>query len=338
MSATKPQALVVCSRTTFELQFAPATRAQLASLVTLCNPMWTDELDSAVARSRLATTEIMLTSWGAPPLTAARLAAAPRLRAVFHCAGSVRDLATDEVWRRNIMVTTAATVNAVPVAEFTLAAIVFAGKRVPFIAAQARQFARGWGHIEGLGDLSNYGRTIGIVGFSRVGRRVVELLSILDGARVLVVDPYADPDEVAEAGAVLVPLREALRRCDILSLHAPGIPQTRHMIGAEELGLMSDHATLINTARGSLVDTAALERECASGRIHAILDVTDPEPLPADSVLYELPNVMLTPHLAGSTGSETRRLVDHALDELRRYLAGEPPQAGVTFDDLGISA
>lgn len=338
MSATKPQALVVCSRTSFELQFDSAVRAQLASMVTLDDPIWTDELDSPAARARLAKAEILLTSWGAPPLTPARLDAAPRLRAVFHCAGSVRELATDGLWRRNIVITTAADVNAVPVAEFTLAAIVFAGKRVPFIAAQARRFSKGWGHIDGLGDLSNYGRTVGVVGFSRIGRRVVELLSVLDGARRLVVDPYADRDEVAAAGGVLVPLREALPQCDILSLHAPGIPQTRHMIGAAELRLLPDHATLINTARGSLVDTAALERECATGRIHAILDVTDPEPLPRDSILFDLPNVMLTPHLAGSMGSETRRLVAQALDELRRYLAGKPPRAEVTFEDLGISA
>jgi phosphoglycerate dehydrogenase-like enzyme len=143
---------------------------------------------------------------------------------------------------------------------------------------------------------------------------------------------------VAAAGASLVPLREALQRSDILSLHAPELPQTRHMIGAAELRLLPDHATLINTARGSLVDTAALERECATGRIHAILDVTEPEPLPSDSILFDLPNVMLTPHLAGSMGSETQRLVDHALDELRRFLAGQPPRTEVTFDDLGISA
>ena len=84
---------------------------------------------------------------------------------------------------------------------------------------------------------------------------------------------------------------------------------------------MPDGATLINTARGVLVDTAALEREASSGRLFAVLDVTDPEPLPASSVLYDLPNVMLTPHIAGSLGSEARRMSEHTLDELARVAA-----------------
>ena len=338
MSPTHPDALIVCSRTSFELQFDAAIQAKLATVVQLGEPLWTDELDSPRARARLATAEILLTSWGAPTLSPARLAAAPRLRAVFHCAGSVRALVSDEVWRRDILITSAADVNAIPVAEFTLAAVIFAGKRVPYIATQARQFSTGWGHIDGLGDLSNYGRTVGVVGFSRIGRRVVELLRVLDGTRCLVADPYADADEVAAAGARLLPLPAVVAAAEILSLHAPETAETRHLIGAEQLRALPDHATLINTARGSLVDTAALERECATGRIHAILDVTDPEPLPADSVLYDLPNVMLTPHLAGSMGSEARRLVWRTIAELRGYLAGETPRTAVAAEHLRISA
>jgi phosphoglycerate dehydrogenase-like enzyme len=101
---------------------------------------------------------------------------------------------------------------------------------------------------------------------------------------------------------------------------------------------MKDHATLINTARGSLVDTAALEDACRSGRIQAVLDVTEPEPLPANSVLYDLPNVVITPHIAGSLGTETRRMSDAALDELERYLSGEDLIARVLLEDLGLSA
>ena len=101
---------------------------------------------------------------------------------------------------------------------------------------------------------------------------------------------------------------------------------------------MKDHATLINTARGSLVDTKALEAECATGRIIALLDVTEPEPLPADSALYNLPNVIITPHIAGSLGTETRRMSDAALDDLERYLDGRDLLAQVVHEDLGLSA
>ena len=115
-------------------------------------------------------------------------------------------------------------------------------------------------------------------------------------------DPYADPAEVRAAGGSLVPLPELLPRCDVLTLHVPALPATRHLIGAAELALLRDGATVINTARGAVLDTAALESECATGRLDAILDVTDPEPLPASSLLYDLPNVMITPHIAGSLG------------------------------------
>ncbi|MFI9813831.1 hydroxyacid dehydrogenase [Saccharothrix variisporea] len=337
MTDRRPHALLVMARRHFQVQFHRPQLDRLARLVDLGDPLCVTELDSAAACRRLREADVLLTSWGAPRLTARRLAAAPRLRAVFHCAGTVRPLVSDELWRRGIVVTTAADANAVPVAEFTLAAIVFAGKKAPFLAQDARAHRADWSYADARGELSNRDRTIGVVGFSRVGRRVVERLRTLD-VTVLVADPYADPALVRAAGARLVELPDLLRASDILSLHAPELRSTHHLIGAPELALLRDGATVINTARGSLVDTAALERECASGRLDAILDVTDPEPLPADSVLYALPNVMITPHVAGSLGAETRRLSDSAIDELERYLAGLPLRAEVTVDTLGMSA
>ncbi|MFC6016465.1 hydroxyacid dehydrogenase [Plantactinospora solaniradicis] len=335
---TKPTALVVMDRPSFRAHFDPVRLERLGRLVTLPDPVWVDELDSPSARARLAEAEVLLTSWGAPTLTPERLAAAPALRAVFHCAGSVRSLVTSEVWRRGIQVTSAADANAIPVAEYTLAAIILAGKKAPFIAANPDAANRGWGHLAGYGDLSNYRRTVGIVGFSRVGRRVVDLLGCLDSTVCLVADPYADPEVVRSAGGTLLDLYEVLPRSEVLSLHAPALPSTRHMIGATELALLPDHATVINTARGSLVDSPALAAECRSGRLFAILDVTEPEPLPADSPLRATPNVMITPHLAGSLGSEILRLSDHALDELSRWTVGEPPRAEVTPEAFVLNA
>ncbi|TDB74713.1 hydroxyacid dehydrogenase [Micromonospora sp. KC723] len=335
---TKQQALVVMDRESFRAHFDEARLARLAELVALADPIWVDDLDSPSARARLAVVEVLVTSWGAPALTAERLAAAPALRAVFHAAGSVRSLVTSEVWRRGIRVTNAADANAIPVAEYTLAAIIFAGKKAPFIAADPEAAYQGWGHRDGYGDLSNYRRTVGVVGFSRIGRRVVDLLGCLDSAQCLVADPHADPTEVALAGATLVDLHELLPRCEILSLHAPALPSTHHMIGAAELALLPDHATVINTARGSLVDSEALAAECRSGRLFAILDVTEPEPLPADAALRGAPNVMITPHIAGSLGSEILRLTDHTLDELSRWIAAEPLRAEVTPEALTLHA
>jgi phosphoglycerate dehydrogenase-like enzyme len=332
-SVAKPEAMVVMDRRSYQAHFDQPRLARLRELVTLADPVWVDELDSPAARARLATVQVLVTSWGVPALTADRLAAAPALRAVFHGAGSVRPLVTDAVWDRGIRVTSAAEANAIPVAEYTLAAIILAGKKAPFIAAgHGSRGSAAWGH------LSNYRRTIGIVGFSRVGRRVVDLLGCLDAAYRLVADPYADAVEVARAGATLVDLDDLLPRSEILSLHAPDLPSTRHLIGAAELALLPDHATVINTARGSLIDPHALAAECRSGRLFAILDVTEPEPLPLDDPLRTIPNVVITPHLAGSLGSEVLRLTDLTLDELGRWIAGEILRAEVTPDALALRA
>ena len=151
-------------------------------------------------------------------------------------------------------------------------------------------------------------------------------------------DPYADAAEVARAGATLVSLPEILPRCEVLTLHAPALPSTDNMIGAAELAQLPDHATVINTARGTLVDAVALAAECRSGRLFAILDVTEPEPLPRDHPLRDVPGVMITPHLAGSLGTEILRLTDLTLDELTRWLAAEPLRTEVTADSLILHA
>ncbi len=322
--------MVVMDRRSFDAHFDAKRMKRLADLADIHFPVWTDELDQPETRARLRDTEVLLTSWGAPALTEERLAHAPRLRAVFHCAGSVRGLVSDGVWRRRIRITSAADANAIPVAEYTLAATIFAGKKAPFLASDDQRAYEGWGTVIGYGDLSNFERTVGVVGFSRIGRRVVDLLRILDGTRVLVADPYADPAEVARSGATLVTLDELLPQVDVLSLHAPALEETRHLIGAAQLSALPDYATVINTARGSLVDQDALAAECAAGRLFAILDVVDPEPLPAASPLRNQTHVMITPHIAGSLGTEIGRLTDHALDELARWTADQPLHAEIT--------
>lgn len=213
-----------------------------------------------------------------------------------------------------------------------------AGKKVPFLGADARRFREDWSYLAAHGKLSNLGLTVGIVGFSRVGRRVIERLQSLEDITCLVSDPYADEAEVEAAGGRLMPLHALLPLVDVLSIHAPDLPSTFHLIGARELAMLPDMATVINTARGRLVDTDALEAECVAGRLHAMLDVTYPEPLPATSRLYDLPNVLITPHVAGSLDTEIRRMTDTALDEVERFRMGLPLSHEVTREALAQSA
>jgi phosphoglycerate dehydrogenase-like enzyme len=133
---------------------------------------------------------------------------------------------------------------------------------------------------------------------------------------VSVFDPYLTDDDARDLGVRRVELDELMATSAVVSVHAPDIPETRHMIDARRLALLPDGATLINTARGALVDTDALVAELATGRIDAVLDVTEPEPLPADHPLWSLPNVLLTPHIAGSMGNELSRLGDNAVAEI----------------------
>jgi phosphoglycerate dehydrogenase-like enzyme len=129
-------------------------------------------------------------------------------------------------------------------------------------------------------------------------------------------------------------LDDLFRWADIVTVHAPALPSTHHLVNAERLARMHDGAWLLNTARGSLVDTDALTRECVSRRLNAFVDTPDPEPLPADSPLYDLPNVVLTPHIAGSLGNEISRMGDLAIGEVRRFLAGDALFHQVRAEDL----
>ena len=291
----------------------------------------------AIDGGDLADTEILLTSWGAPRLDAELLDRMPRLRAVVHAAGSVQQLVSDELWERGITVTSAADANAVPVAEYTFATIILAFKRA-FVHMRSPSTVVEWRDLVGSTRYGSVGRTVGIVGFSRIGRRVVRMLGQLDGIRIIVADPFVSAQAVADAGAELLPLDDMLGQVDVLSLHAPALPETRHMIGAAELAALHDGATVINTARGWILDHDALLAECESGRLDAVLDVTEPDPLPTDSPLRTLPNVALTPHIAGSMGNEARRLADSALDDVEALLHGGVPSQVITRLDMELSA
>lgn len=335
---SRPTALLVMRSSAFTDQFGPAELDRLRELADVPDPICVDSLDAPGARDRLREADVLITSWGAPRIDADVLADAPRLKAVLHAAGTVRELVSPQLWERGIQVTSSVDMNAIPVAEFTLAAIIMAGKKAPFLAAAARERRADWYREKTrFGVPSNNDVTVGVIGLSRIGRRVAVLLADLNW-RVIVHDPVVDPQQIRDVGAEPVTLDELLEASDVVSVHAPNLPSTRGMIGARELGLMRDHATLVNTARGALVDHDALAAECISGRLNAMLDVTDPEPLPVDSPLRDLPNVMLTPHVAGSQGEETRRMSGHTLDELARLVAGEPLVSAVTQDSLAVIA
>lgn len=333
-AAPAPAALFVMDPVHLPRLFPAPVRARLDACLRV--PYRAAPVPAAAGGAALADTEVLITGWGCTPLTAEVLDGMPRLRAVLHAAGSVKAHITDAVWDRGLLVSSAAAANAVPVAEFTLGAVLLAGKDV--LRMRARYAAEH--RLPATGEtlsLGNHRRRVGIIGASRTGRRLIELLAPFD-FETAVHDPLLSAAEAAALGVRLLPLDELAATSDVLSVHAPELPSTRRLLDARLLALMPDGATLINTARGSLVDTGALTAELRTGRLSAVLDVTEPEPLPAGSPLYDMPNVLLTPHLAGALGNELERLGGSVADEAEALYAGLPPRHRVVRADLEHSA
>ncbi len=300
--------------------FPPDVLARLGNAVEIDPTLTAENFTDPRVREALADTEILITGWGCPHIDEAVLAAAPRLRAILHAAGSVKGLTSPAVWERGITVSSAAGANALPVAEYTLAMILLAGKDL-FAQRDRLRAQRAFPYGEIMPGIGNFGRRVGVVGASRIGRRLIELLRPFD-LRVTLADPYVDATEAAALGVPLLPLDDLLATSDIVTVHAPQTPETHHLIGRRELALMPTGSVLVNTARGALLDHDALVEELRANRLSAILDVTDPEPLPADSPLFDLPNAFITPHLAGSQGNEVARLGLAVTEEAERLLSG----------------
>jgi phosphoglycerate dehydrogenase-like enzyme len=279
------------------------------------------DFTTPAAAAVLRDTELLITGWGCPPLDAAALAAAPRLRAVVHTAGSVRGLVTQACWDRGIEVSSAAAANALPVAEYTVAMILLSGKQVLEQARRYRAARSRPGEFTGLSGLGNYRRTVGVLSASLIGRRVIELLRPYD-LRILLHDPYVSAAEARGLGAQPAELAELFARSDVVSVHTPLLPATRGLVDRALLFSMRPGAVLINTARGAVLDQQALTDAATAGRIQAVLDVTDPEVLPTDHPLWTCDNVLITPHVAGSQGNELNRLTDSAAAEVARWAAG----------------
>ncbi|MER5304051.1 hydroxyacid dehydrogenase [Streptomyces lasiicapitis] len=333
----RPRAVLAMSPGAATALLDPDVLAALADVCELQQPPVLDEFTGERARELLGRAEVLITGWGCPLLDEAALAAAPKLRAVVHTAGSVRGHLTPACWERGIEVSSAAAANALPVAEYTVAMILLSGKHV---LERAHAFKAARHRDDPLGtprSVGNYRRTVGILSASHVGRRVVELLRPYD-FEVLLHDPYVDGADAAGLGVRAVGLQELFERSDVVSVHAPLLPATRGLVGRSQLAALRQDAVLINTARGAVVDQDALTEAVLARRIRVVLDVTEPEVLPPEHPLWDCDNALITPHLAGSQGNEWQRLTDVAVRELARWAAGEGFAHPVRADRLEFLA
>lgn len=306
--------------------------AELRGACEVLLPKGEGRVTEAEAAGLLKSADGCMTCWQSPALTESLLAGAPRLKISAHAAGSVKAYVTDAVWKRGITVTSVSYAIAVDVAHATLGLMVIGRKNIMEMAANAA--AGHWGPRPGQRKPDDLrGSVVGIIGAGHVGRKVMDLLRHFE-VEVLLADPFVDSAGAKGLGARKVELDELFRTSDIVSLHAPDIPETKNMVDAERLASMKTGAIFINTARGRSVDETALVAELRRGRIWAFLDVTEPEPPEAGSPLYGCPNLTLMPHIAGSIGRARAELGRAAVRELVRHFAGQPPLYPVTAEDL----
>ncbi len=309
----------------------------LAPAARLLGPPLTAEQLAAAPPPWLGEVEVLFTGWDGPHLDATLLETMPRLRAVFYGAGSIRAIASDALWSRDIVIASAAALNAVPVVEFTLGAILLSFKR-PWHHARLIRQKRTYEPLRALPVPTGWRATVGLVSLGLIGAGVAARLRSHD-VRVLAHDPLFTPAKCAELGTISASLEEIFSQADIVSLHTPLLPSTTRMIGTPLLERLKPGATLINTARGGLIcepDLIAFLRNRPD--VQALLDVTDPEPPASASPLYDLPNVFLTPHIAGSIGAECRRMGRAMVAEFQRYARGEPLHHAVTREQLARTA
>lgn len=329
-----PKGLFILEPGAHEVIYGEALHSEIARRVELIAELQTRE-SIAANPGLLAEAEVIFSGWGAPVMDAAFLAAAPKLRAVFYGAGSIKAMTPEPFWARNILVTSAYAMNAVPVSEFTLASILLSLKRTWYYATETKRLGAYPPRVEPAGA---YGSKVGLVSFGMIGRLVRERLRPFD-LEVWVYDPFLTSEQAAELNVRLVSLDDLFRHCDVVSLHAPWLKQTEGMIRGEHFDLMKPGATFINTARGAIVDEPAMVEVLARRPdLTALLDVTWPEPPVAGSPLYSLPNVVLTPHIAGSLARECRRMGRLMVDEYDRWIKGEPLAWSISKEKAAILA
>jgi len=314
----------------FDLVYGPEQRERIARHVTMIAPPLTGE---ALMQNRelLDEVEVIFSGWGGPFFNEEFFELAPNIRALFHAGGAPASLPAN-AQKRGVVMTTAHIANSIPVAEYALATILFSLKHGWHLIHQTRAQRTFPDRNMAPGC---YGNTVGLVSMGAVARILRGLLESFD-LTVLASDPFLSSNEAADLDVTLASLDELFERSQVVSLHTPLLPETTGMITGKHLMSMPPGATFINTARGGIVRQDELI-EVARQRpdLQFVLDVTCPEPPERESPLYDLPNVVLTPHIAGSAGGECRRMGQYLVEELDRFVSGQPLQWAVPYRPAG---
>jgi len=327
-SATAPKAAYFCNRTHLrDYVYGPE---QMAAVTQRCE-IYPEVISSENFEKHapmLKDIEYIFSTWSMPGLTVSQIQQLPSLKAVFYAAGSVQQFARPFL-ANGIKVFSAWAANAIPVAEFALAQILLSCKGYFRNTRECKDpgwMEKGLGH-KGVGV---YGNTVALIGFGMIGRKLADLLRPFH-IEVLVVDPHVSDEVLSAHNARRATLEEAFSTAYVVSNHLPDLPPTAGMLKREHFSAMRENATFINTGRGAqIVEADLIGVLRARPDLTALLDVTFPEPPPPDSPFYQLPNVQLSSHIAGSINNEVHRMADTILEEYDRLATGASLRYEVT--------
>lgn len=280
----------------------------------------------------------IFSTWGMPVFSEDEIRRIfPKLEALFYAAGSVQAFARPFL-NCGVKVFSAWAANAVPVAEYTVAQIILANKGF-FLAGRMMSSGQPLDGQRLAGKYpGNYGETVGIIGAGMIGKLVIRMLRSYN-LKVKVFDPFL-PDETArELGVCKCGLEELFAACQVVSNHLANNEQTKGMLKKEHFEAMKPYATFLNTGRGAqVVEDDLVSVLETRPDLTAILDVTSPEPPKEGHAFYRLPNCILTPHIAGSSGDEVHRMAEYMAEEYRLFSAGLECRYEVTMEMLQTMA
>jgi phosphoglycerate dehydrogenase-like enzyme len=327
--------LVQIPRNQAEQFFSPETLSELQKLGEVEWNPFDRAYSGEELKDRIKGVHTVITTWRTAPISDDVLKEADQLKVIAHMAGSLKPVlpSAAEVYRRGIKVLNSNYAIGVSVSESVLALILALGHKIVQVDNAMRSGVK-W-KDSSMETYELRGKTVGVVGLGMVAREVIKLLQPF-GVNILACDPFVSEDRARELGVRMESLHSLIAQADILSLHAPKIPETFHMIGRKELGLIKDGALLINTARGDLIEEEALIEELRKKRFKAGLDVFVVEPLAVDHELRTMDNVIARPHLAGVNPDSRRRIGKLMVEDMKRLYNGERVLFEVKEEQLTI--
>jgi phosphoglycerate dehydrogenase-like enzyme len=266
--------------------------------------------------------DIVLTTWNTPDIDREVLEAASDVKLISHCGGEVRPFITPELFdlRPDIVLCNVSKVMAQPVAEYVLCVTLAMMRSLFDFREWVKHDGNWWSYEKESWDVSLLHKKVGIIGLGQIARELIKLLEPFDVDLVIFSD-YMTDEQAAEQGYKQESLESIFSTCDVISLNAASTPENRHKVNRSLLKLIKPGAVFVNSSRGMLVDEEALVDELRTGRFKAAIDVTFPEPPDADSPLRDMPNLLITPHIAGPTPDQWIWMMRAAVDNIETFLS-----------------